>query len=91
MPQNAPAQQAMTYYYDITKNTKKIPGRQRITIALVLHEDILKTNNKFPLKSLLTIDDLNVAREIAMDRKIWKEVVESVYRAVQVEEEERNL
>ena len=68
MPQNTPAQQAMTYYFDITKNTKKCSGRQRITIASVLHDDILKTNNKFPLKSLLTKGDLNVARRIAKDR-----------------------
>ena len=77
LPLETPCQKAMQWYFEIPNNSKKYKGNQRITLPLVLHDDIVNTSKIHPLEvqKFKTTEDLEKWREIGADRKKWKEIV----------------
>ena len=77
-----PAQKAMEYYFTEEKSYKKFKGRQRMTLPAVLNNDIKELNSKHPgeieLVKFETIEDLQIARNIAQDRSQWKKLINKV-------------
>ena len=88
---NTPAQTAMEFYYQTAKEDKKFSGRQRITIATTIENEIKEANKNiidFPIKKLETGEDLEQLRELAKDRNKWRKLSNEICNVVQVDKNE---
>ena len=75
--EEAPCQQAMTYYFTIPEKAKRFSGRKRSTLPAILNEDIKEAakTKTLPVSCLESLDDLIKLKKIAENRKRWKEIV----------------
>ena len=77
----APCQQAMVYYFDPPQDAKKYSGRKRITLPVVLDEDLKETakSKDIPVRKFECLEDLQSLRSLAGDRQTWRKLVNVVY------------
>ena len=86
LPQNAPAQAAMSYYFQVPKDAKKFRGMKRRTLPEAINLDIKKASSispDFPIKQFETAKDLERLRKLSQDRNNWKALVEVVFSVAQ--------
>ena len=86
MNANAPPRMAMNYFFQPETTLKKFGGSKRATIVTTLQSDIQATKHKFPhfqIKNLISINDLETIRIIALDRKSWRRITKAVTDTVQ--------
>lgn len=67
----------MQWYFEIPEQKTKYPGNQRITLPIVLHNDIVNANREkeIGVRQFKYTEDLYELRTVAADRKRWKEIV----------------
>ena len=64
------------WYFEQPPNPRKYRGHQRITLPIVLHNDIVETAKMkdfpFAIMQFKSMEDLFKIRKIAADREQWK-------------------
>ena len=83
-----PCQKAMDYYFEENEKFKKFAGRMRTTLPVTINEDIKiarSSDNTFPISKLENSHDLMLIRDIASDRKLWRELTEKICNPAQGE------
>ena len=83
---NSPAQKAMEFYFEQESYSKLFSGGKRATIVTTIQRDINRTNARFPLIKLPTIEslqDLQNYRNLASDRKNWKRLSKAIVDTAQ--------
>ena len=78
---DTPCQRAMSYYFE-RPNYKRFPRKPRMTLPVKIDEDLkecAKTKH-IHVKEFKTLGNLNSLRDIAKDRKKWKQLVDDVCR-----------
>ena len=75
-----PCQQAMVYYFDPPHDAKKYSGRKRMTLPVVLDEDLKETakSKDKPVRKFECLEDLQSLRSLAVDRQTWRKLVNVV-------------
>ena len=74
LPIDTPCQKAMQWYFEIPHDSNKYRGNQRMTLPILLHNDIIEINKiqKLKIKQFKSAEDLIILRELASDREQWK-------------------
>eukprot|EP00112_Aurelia_sp_Birch-Aquarium-sp1_P010696 Seg2278.3 transcript_id=Seg2278.3/GoldUCD/mRNA.D3Y31 product="hypothetical protein" protein_id=Seg2278.3/GoldUCD/D3Y31 len=75
LPTSTPCQQSMNYSFECPPKAKKFRGRKRITLPVLLDNDIVtaaKYHQRLQIRQFKTRRDLNVLRHIANDDNGWK-------------------
>ena len=82
LPLSTPCQQAMQWYFEKPTKGKKYRGNQRITLPLVLNNDIVEVNkiNNIEVTQFKSMEDLVKLRELAGNRTRWKEITDIICR-----------
>ena len=82
---DAPAYKAMIYYFTGVESTK-FRGSPRITLPVRLNSDLKLTNenncdffNRYGVKELKSINDLELLYVLAADRKLWKDFSNKIF------------
>ena len=78
MDKEAPAQKAMSYYFENIYEDRKYKGRRRTTIVSVINEDISKLSPERDVPLINSVDNLEKIRRIASDRKNWNNIIEEI-------------
>ena len=80
LPILTPCQQAMQWYFEKPMRPKRYRGNQRITLPVMLHNDIVEANKvqNLEIEQFRCMNDLEKLRDIANDRRRWKEVTRVV-------------
>ena len=88
LDEKAPCQQAMKYYFTVPENAKRYSGRKRLTLPIILDQDIKTTMKRHPITvtSFENLQDLNRLKEIAKDRKCWRRLVSLICSDVEDDE-----
>ena len=88
----SPAAKAMKFYFSKVEGGKKFRGPHRTTIVTTLNNDIqslINTNNyiieKYDIKKLITIDNLENLRQLAFQREAWKQLTKEMYQVARAE------
>ena len=84
LPLETPCQKAMQWYFEKPRNSKKYRGNQRTTLPVVLHNDIVEASKiqEFGVQQFKTTEDLEKLRELGVDRKNWKGIVNLICSVV---------
>ena len=82
-----PANQAMAYYFEST-GAKRFRGRPRTTLATVIDRDLKCLAAAQPqfapqLRKFDSTSDLFIARMMAADRRLWKEMSNNILQAAE--------
>ena len=84
LPKNTPANEAMEYYFKITKKMKKYSGTPRTTLPTSIDKDIKQTvtnHPDLPVKQFTSTKDLEDLRNLAQERDVWKEFLNVICSA----------
>ena len=87
---NTPAAKAMEFYFKEIGG-KRFKGRPRTTIVTTLNDDILtlKPDSTFKtthiLNKLTSLNELEKFRKLALERDVWKCLVEELYQVAKAE------
>ena len=91
MEKESPAYKAM-YNYFIQSNSLKFMGRPRETLPRTLNRDlegVVSSDgnfyNRYKVKCLRNLSDLEKLKVIAMDRNEWKNVSNMIYKTAEAE------
>ena len=83
--EDAPAYKAMLFYFARVESTK-FRGRPRFTLPVRLNSDLKYTNendceflNRYGVKELKSINDLELLYVLAADRKLWKDFTNKIF------------
>ena len=78
--EETPAQKAMLWYFEKNEKLTKYPGRKRMTLPVVINEDIKKVANDVDVQisSFERTEDLLKLKRIASDRIEWKRLTEII-------------
>ena len=80
--EDTPAQKSMKFFFTESK-AGRFKGRPRMNLPYKLNEDLQKyTTSGMKLK---TSEDLEKLKELAQDRKKWKELTNGIYRTAKAE------
>ena len=81
---NTPANKSMIKFFKQEKSKRK--GRPKTSIVSTLRQDLKKLSHTTWSSKLSSLEDLEHLRHIATDRKNWRQLVSTLYKAAQVEE-----
>ena len=85
--QSTPARRAMEHYFSPSAS-KRFRGRQRQTLPVTLHNDIIRSAESvvmYGMSGLANLNDLNRLQRLAMDRGQWIVISICIYKAAQAE------
>ena len=80
--EDTPAQKSMKFFFTESK-AGRFKGRLRINLPWKLNEDLTRYSTSG--MNLKTNEDLETLKEIAQDRKRWKELTDGIYRTAKAE------
>ena len=89
LPTSTPCQQSMNYYFECPPKAKKFRGRKRITLPVLLDNDIVeaaKYHQRLQIRQFKTRKDLDILRHLADDRNGWKNLTNLICSVVQGEQ-----
>ena len=75
LPTNTPCQQLMNYYFACPPKAKKFRGRKRITLPVLLDNDLAeaaKYHRRLQIRQFKTREDLEILRHVVNHRNGWK-------------------
>ena len=89
LPTSTPCQQSMNYYFECPPKAKKFRGRKRITLPVLLDNDIVeaaKYHQRLQIRQFKTRKDLDILRHLADDRNGWKNLTNLICSVAQGEQ-----
>ena len=79
----------MNYYFECPPKAKKFCGRKRITLPVLLDNDIAeaaKYHQQLQIRQFKTREHRNILRHLANDRKGWKNLANLICSIAQGEQ-----
>ena len=89
LPTNTPCQQLVDYYFEYPPKEKIFCGRKRITLPVLLDNDIIeaaKCHQQLQISQFKTREHLNILRHLVNDRNGWKNLTNSICSVTQGEQ-----
>ena len=89
LPTSTPCKQSMNYYFECPPKAKKFCGKKRITLPVLLDNDIVeaaKYHQRLQIRQFKTRKNLDILRHLADDNNGWKNLTNLICSVVQGEQ-----